>query len=159
MGAIVTCPLEVVKTRQQSSCSGFHIPKIAEVASDGTTCKTTGAQQRRRFWTSSYRPSAQVVALSGYVPHTNSVSLIQCLKHIIKYEGPLALFKGSSFWPLRYSLCFTRPKQSVILSTIYSWLNILHLSLSLQGRSSLFLLRNLVFIFSIGNFSACLSHI
>lgn len=100
VGAIVTCPLEVVKTRLQSSCSGFQehlIPQIAQESVNGakTTCRTV-PDQRRRLWTSSrsYRP--QVVALSGYVAHNTSptMSLVQMLRHIITQEGPLALFKG-----------------------------------------------------------------
>lgn len=106
VGAIVTCPLEVVKTRLQSSRSGFtEIPQIAR-ENGGTDAKTTcrtlpvGAikqqqQQRRRLWTSSHHFRPQVVALSGYVaPPSRSIGLVQCLKHIVKHEGPLALFKG-----------------------------------------------------------------
>lgn len=98
----MTCPLEVVKTRLQSSCSGFQVPKIAQETPDSTktTCRTVPSEQRRRLWTSSCHCRPQVVALSGYVPRssTNSVTLVQCLKHIIKYEGPLALFKGNYFF-------------------------------------------------------------
>lgn len=100
VGAIVTCPLEVVKTRLQSSCSGFQIPKIAQELHDSskTTCRTV-PEQRRRLWTTSCHCRPQVVALSGYVPYSasNSVSLLQCLKHIIKHEGPKALFKGETY--------------------------------------------------------------
>lgn len=96
VGAIVTCPLEVVKTRLQSSQSGFttQIPLIAQERIS-STCNTFGTQ-RRRLWTTSGRLTPQVVALSGYGPSPSpqSISLVQCLKHIIKYEGPLALFKG-----------------------------------------------------------------
>ncbi|KAB0793055.1 hypothetical protein PPYR_12675 [Photinus pyralis] len=78
VGAIVTCPLEVVKTRLQSSQSGFttQIPLIAQERIS-STCNTFGTQRR-------YGPS----------PSSQSMSLVKCLKHIIKHEGPLALFKG-----------------------------------------------------------------
>lgn len=116
VGAIVTCPLEVVKTRLQSSRSGFQehmIPQIARESANGakTTCRTV-PDQRRRLWTSSrsYRP--QVVALSGYVARSSpSMSLIQMLRHIIKHEGPLALFKGKSF------ICFFFNRNQVLLWT------------------------------------------
>ncbi|KAF5270656.1 hypothetical protein FQA39_LY01394 [Lamprigera yunnana] len=97
VGAIVTCPLEVVKTRLQSSQSCFNtqIPFIAQERNSGT-CQTFGTQ-RRRLWTSSSHFRPQVVALSGYGSSTakpQTLSLIRCLKHIVKNEGPLALFKG-----------------------------------------------------------------
>ncbi|KAK9708776.1 Mitochondrial carrier protein [Popillia japonica] len=82
VGAIVTCPLEVVKTRQQSSRSGFNEPMLPQIAQDfrgskSTTCTTVPVQTR-------------YVATKA----TPSMSIIQCLKHIVKHEGPIALFKG-----------------------------------------------------------------
>ncbi|KAF2893501.1 hypothetical protein ILUMI_12683 [Ignelater luminosus] len=77
VGAIVTCPLEVVKTRLQSSHSGFH-SRLASHHNIYTTCQTLAEQRRYGA------PS----------PTPQTMSLVQCLKHIIKYEGPLALFKG-----------------------------------------------------------------
>lgn len=105
VGAIVTCPLEVVKTRLQSSQSGFaaRTPPPPKVH---VTYRTL-TEQRRRLWTScqSFRP--QVVALSGYGGPTPppATSLVQCLKHIIKHEGPMALFKGKINTSIR--LCST----------------------------------------------------
>lgn len=116
VGAIVTCPLEVVKTRQQSSNSGFHhLPQIAQEPPGGsqTTCRTVYPAQRRRLWTTTRHSRPQVVALSGYVTSSsNTLSIVQCLKHIIKYEGPMALFKGKKFDKIiKHSDTSTRAKK------------------------------------------------
>ena len=109
MGAIVTCPLEVVKTRQQSSNSGFHqLPQIAQEPPGGsqTTCRTVYPAQRRRLWTTTRHSRPQVVALSGYVrSSSNSMTIVQCLKHIIKHEGPMALFKGNVLEGYNFYIC------------------------------------------------------
>ncbi|KAK0094186.1 hypothetical protein PV326_011620 [Microctonus aethiopoides] len=120
-GAIVTCPLEVVKTRLQSSTSQFYAPSgHKEFTSGHVTCKSVPAsQQRRRLCTGGYTRYA-IVALShcGETsspssttppslrssstppsphpagPRHNPPGLIHCLKYIVKYEGIRALFKG-----------------------------------------------------------------
>ncbi|CAG9831810.1 unnamed protein product [Diabrotica balteata] len=98
-GAIVTCPLEVVKTRQQSSKNGFvvvrDLPNVpGETSQPKTTCRTV-PDQRRRLWTTCQYSRPQVVALSGYsFTPAHSLSIVQCLKHIVQHEGPMALFKG-----------------------------------------------------------------
>ncbi|XP_075219106.1 replication in mitochondria 2 [Lycorma delicatula] len=100
VGAVVTCPLEVVKTRLQSSQSGFHIhnvclPKIASPDGNNShvTCKTI---QRRRINTISPRQASQMLSLShfGSMPGSQPIGLVQCLRHIVEHEGPRALFKG-----------------------------------------------------------------
>lgn len=75
----MTCPLDVVKTRLQSSQSGFDVrvvPMIARSeASTKVTCKTL-PQPRRRMTT-------QVLSLSncGSLPNNaKSMGLIQCLR-------------------------------------------------------------------------------
>lgn len=100
VGAVVTCPLEVVKTRLQSSSSGFHIqlPNIASPEGNGrhVTCQTImPSHQRRKINTISSRHVNQMLAISTYgMPQSKAVGLLQCLRLIIKNEGPKALFKG-----------------------------------------------------------------
>ncbi|KAJ8951588.1 hypothetical protein NQ318_020465, partial [Aromia moschata] len=91
----------VVKTRQQSSRNSFFVVRdLSSVPGESplpkTTCRTV-PEQRRRLWTSSRYSRPQVVALSGYSsppPQAQSVSIVQCIRHIIQHEGPMALFKG-----------------------------------------------------------------
>ncbi|VEN38726.1 unnamed protein product [Callosobruchus maculatus] len=80
-GAIITCPLEVVKTRLQSSKNSFVIVRdISNIPGESphpkTTCRTVPYQKR----------------FSSVPQH--SMSIYQCLKHIVQHEGPMALFKG-----------------------------------------------------------------
>lgn len=93
-GAVVTCPLEVVKTRLQSS-SNFgasrydYVPRIATEDSGGSrmTCKTISSLQRRRYNTLSgaggRHSSTQILTFSqcgvgGQT--TKSMGLVQCLR-------------------------------------------------------------------------------
>lgn len=99
VGAVLTCPLEVVKTRLQSSVATFQPvylhsvqPKVAYlhtnshinysscVASAGHNCPHgTGTLAAER-------------ALQ--IAHSRSVGLYYCLRYIVKNEGFSALFKG-----------------------------------------------------------------
>ncbi|XP_076653318.1 replication in mitochondria 2 [Halictus rubicundus] len=103
-GAIVTCPLEVVKTRLQSSSSGFYPPPVnKELTSGHVTCKSfPKPEQRRRLCTGGYTRHA-LVALShfgvptppGGSPHSHSApGIYQCIRYIVQNEGTRALFKG-----------------------------------------------------------------
>lgn len=102
VGAIVTCPLEVVKTRLQSSTCSFHVQKVClpKIAAPGgnnshVTCKTIFPHQRRRFTTSAIRHSTQILAISHCgMSGAKTMGLLQCLRHIVENEGPRALFKG-----------------------------------------------------------------
>ncbi|XP_050530921.1 mitochondrial carrier protein Rim2 isoform X2 [Daktulosphaira vitifoliae] len=107
-GAVITCPLEVVKTRLQSSSSFgsstcVYVPKIA--TDDGgrgrMTCKTISSLHRRRYNTLSgaggRHSSTQILTFSQCgvgSQTTKSMGLVECLRHIVKTEGPKALFKG-----------------------------------------------------------------
>lgn len=102
-GAIVTCPLEVVKTRLQSSSSGFYPPPVnKELTSGHVTCKSfPKPEQRRRLCTGGYTRHA-LVALShfgsstppGGTPYHSAPGIYQCIKYIVQNEGTRALFKG-----------------------------------------------------------------
>nr|XP_012135592.1 PREDICTED: uncharacterized protein LOC100883945 isoform X3 [Megachile rotundata] len=102
-GAIVTCPLEVVKTRLQSSSSGFYPPPVnKELTSGHVTCKSfPKPEQRRRLCTGGYTRHA-LVALShfgsstppGGSPYHSAPGIYQCIKYIVQNEGTRALFKG-----------------------------------------------------------------
>ncbi|XP_044758596.1 solute carrier family 25 member 36-A isoform X2 [Coccinella septempunctata] len=90
VGAIVTCPLEVVKTRQQSSQNCFRfvgeLPPIAQdpVPGNKTTCRTLPPATGNNGHQRRYAPPQ-----STHVP-----SIAQCIKLIVQHEGPMALFKG-----------------------------------------------------------------
>lgn len=55
---------------------------------------------KRRLWTSTCYGRPQVVALSGFTAPPplrigNDMGIVQCIRHIIRHEGPMALFKGN----------------------------------------------------------------
>lgn len=124
-GAVVTCPLEVVKTRLQSSSASFiHSipPRIAAASSTPTGGSeeargklfanehhhqlrtSTNADHhhnhsnRQRVCPSSIlsrrRPSILAIPQCGLSTSVQSISIWQCLKHIVQTEGSRALFKG-----------------------------------------------------------------
>ncbi|XP_063625899.1 mitochondrial carrier protein Rim2 isoform X1 [Cydia splendana] len=116
-GAVVTCPLEVVKTRLQSS-KGVGVPPTQPPPSDSNAAKakrgcskipkhqeakwgyrrTMGAmfaysQQPDRMLMS-YNCQVQPCARAGTARPVSRMSLIQCIRHIVQTEGTKALFKG-----------------------------------------------------------------
>ncbi|CAG9130600.1 unnamed protein product [Plutella xylostella] len=116
-GAVVTCPLEVVKTRLQSS-KGLCAPPSSPPPSDSTASKTRRVcskipKHQEAKWgyrrtmgalfaystqadrmLMSYNCQVQPCARGSYARPPSRMSLIQCIRHIVQTEGPKALFKG-----------------------------------------------------------------
>lgn len=117
-GAVVTCPLEVVKTRLQSSSASFisvpprsivtdHAAAVGKLSSGPnehhlrSNCAASDHQHnhsRQRVCASTLlsrrRPSILAIPQCGLSTSVQSVSIWQCLKHIVQNEGGRALFKG-----------------------------------------------------------------
>lgn len=118
-GAVVTCPLEVVKTRLQSSSASFisvpprivtdhhHHHQVGKLSSGPnehhlrSNCAALEHHQhhsRQRVCASTLlsrrRPSILAIPHCGLSTSVQSVSIWQCLKHIVQTEGGRALFKG-----------------------------------------------------------------
>lgn len=112
-GAVVTCPLEVVKTRLQSSSASFIHSVPPRIAADSG--KLTGSEHhlrsnngsvehhhhhhsRQRVCASTIlsrrRPSVLAIPQCGLSTSVQSFSIWQCMKHIVQTEGSRALFKG-----------------------------------------------------------------
>lgn len=104
VGAIATCPLEVVKTRLQSSRSGFEL-QVPAIASEqhgrgSVTCQSV--TQRRLLHTAPLirsRQTAHLLIGPDFQPEPApsrpaGPGLLQCIRIIIEKEGPYALFKG-----------------------------------------------------------------
>ena len=119
MGAIVTCPLEVVKTRLQSSNSGFGGPRTSAQApgppsstSSSSAARTSlrqivvlspevAAEQRL---TGPLQTTVQVAAMHKRASSTqntaNKSSSTQNLKHSRPYQTQFARLTSSSSVPL-----------------------------------------------------------
>lgn len=86
VGAIVTCPLEVVKTRLQSS-SAFLTPPPRIIDSPTANNNTSQdavmrPEQRRQLCTTILRKRPQIIAIShcGISSAAKSMSIVQCLR-------------------------------------------------------------------------------
>ncbi len=72
VGAVVTCPLEVVKTRLQSSVATFHAPP-----KDG---RISNCQQRGLHYSTSTCPPAQLKPQNVLPRHRKTASLYYCIR-------------------------------------------------------------------------------
>lgn len=90
VGAMVTCPLEVLKTRLQSSVATFHSSPVyvTSPVSTHTIASPNLVGLRPQ--------SCNTLELSNMMPNRPRVSLgiYVCLRHIVETEGLRGLFKG-----------------------------------------------------------------
>ncbi|XP_011205621.1 mitochondrial carrier protein Rim2 isoform X1 [Bactrocera neohumeralis] len=106
VGAVVTCPLEVVKTRLQSSNAFLGPTRLEPPGSTNGASELLRPEQRRKLSTTILRKRSQPQVIGGVrrimaISHcgisstsTKSMSIMQCLRYIVQNEGPRALFKG-----------------------------------------------------------------
>uniref|UniRef100_A0A0K8U0I4 Solute carrier family 25 member 33 n=1 Tax=Bactrocera latifrons TaxID=174628 RepID=A0A0K8U0I4_BACLA len=99
VGAVVTCPLEVVKTRLQSSNAFLGPTRLEPPGSTNGASELLRPEQRRKLSTTILRKRSQpqIMAISHCgisSTSTKSMSIMQCLRYIVQNEGPRALFKG-----------------------------------------------------------------
>lgn len=117
-GAVLTCPLEVVKTRLQSSAiSSFSsqiVPKLSY-----------SPMGQLQYSTSSPHRSVRQMVTFRAVSHRSTHSLFYCLKHIVHTEGPRALLKGLGpnlvgVAPSRAIYFYTYAQSKQILNTVFT---------------------------------------
>ncbi|XP_046917681.2 replication in mitochondria 2 [Dermatophagoides farinae] len=103
-GAIATCPLEVVKTRLQSSVANFdNEPNLVKNTSSTTSASTSTSSS------------------SSFAIGKNRMTIWNCIKHIINTEGPSAIFKG-----LGPNIVGVAPSRAIYFCTysqVKSWCN------------------------------------
>ncbi|XP_035697097.1 solute carrier family 25 member 36-like isoform X2 [Branchiostoma floridae] len=85
-GAILTCPLEVVKTRLQSSVYTFPSSNILLAGIQNGHGTPAGIVQL----STCAQTSTQAFVTTG----RPSIGIVQCIRYIVENEGVLALFKG-----------------------------------------------------------------
>ncbi|XP_017954115.1 mitochondrial carrier protein Rim2 isoform X1 [Drosophila navojoa] len=148
VGAVVTCPLEVVKTRLQSSTAFLPTAtttRIVEPAggpANGGASELLRPEQRRKLSTTILRNRSQPQVIGGVrrimaISHCGissttpkSMSIMQCLRYIVQNEGPRALFKG-----LGPNLVGVAPSRAIYFSTYSQTKNSLN-SLGFVERDS-----------------------
>ena len=88
VGAIVTCPLEVVKTRLQSSHSGFElrVPPLAAETAGAVTCRSV---QTGRGWPHYSRHEHVGLGGAGRDP-SRSLGLVRCIRSVRRVIGGAA---------------------------------------------------------------------
>ncbi|KAL4221682.1 hypothetical protein ACF0H5_019939 [Mactra antiquata] len=99
VGAVLTCPLEVVKTRLQSSVATFNPVCIHGVSSNfnlihGSNINYSAIANTSVRGTASCASGSLAAERAIEIARSRSVGLYYCLRYIIQHEGVPALFKG-----------------------------------------------------------------
>lgn len=89
-GAVLTCPLEVVKTRLQSSVAVFGSNPIVVTK---VNLVTSTVPSPATYTTCTSSVGTQTVSLTQSTPRP-AIGLFECLRQIVKHEGQRGLFKG-----------------------------------------------------------------
>ncbi|XP_022248560.1 solute carrier family 25 member 36-A-like isoform X2 [Limulus polyphemus] len=102
-GAIVTCPLEVVKTRLQSSVVNFNC-LYAPLTPCNASHKINGFNHGYHLYTFTTSSNSSSVSTKSFFSRVLSYGssatrqqpsgIWQCLRHIVENEGAQALFRG-----------------------------------------------------------------
>jgi len=94
MGAIVTCPLEVVKTRLQASTPVYR--QHIHFTSNLRPTSVFSSDMHWNLFVHQQCPlnSRIVIFQESVLPWTHRVGMLSCLRNVIEHEGPRALFKG-----------------------------------------------------------------
>jgi solute carrier family 25, member 33/36 len=154
VGAVITCPLEVVKTRLQSSSvsafsrsSSIVVPKLAyaPVGQLQLSMYSSQADSLGRMVTLATQTptSTAATATQGKVARRTTYGLYHCLRHIVTTEGPRALLKGLGpnlvgVAPSRAIYFYTYAQSKQLFNTIFTPdTSIVHLcSAALAGFSA-----------------------
>ncbi|XP_033763629.1 solute carrier family 25 member 36-like [Pecten maximus] len=97
-GAVLTCPLEVVKTRLQSSLSTFHYSTATSTARP--TCLVSNYSAFHTAPSSTFVTIRNVGTIANVSEaalvhaRSRSLGLLFCLRQIVIHEGMKGLFKG-----------------------------------------------------------------
>jgi len=94
VGAVFTMPLEVVKTRLQSSKVCFNTAQMPQSSLQNQL--STSEKQKFKYFNDVPKLNNDILHNGSALPRQINPTLIQCFKQVWRTEGPTAFFKGLS---------------------------------------------------------------